>query len=97
MKLSQYHEDRIEAFDGLHHSLSEIMPGAEIDALLQRLKEVARLLIEAAPDDADPGRLTHAIDCLRASVEGLNAATDIGYAKKRRLVRETEAAEPAKE
>lgn len=88
MKLSQFHEDRIEAFDGLTHPLGEFMNANAAVELIEALKTAARLIVAGADADADQGRLTHAIDCLRASIEGLNAAVDIGHAKKRRLAKD---------
>lgn len=85
MKISQFHEDRIEAFVGMRNSLLDYAGEQQVDAIIGQAQTLARNLISAAEDDADQGRLTHAIDCVRAAIEGLNAATDIGHAKKRRL------------
>jgi hypothetical protein len=94
MKLSAIHSDHIEAFDGLEESLSEIHGRDTAVDLVARAKALAKMIVEFALDDADPGRLTHSIDCVRAALEGLNAADDIGFAKRRRIQKETPVAPP---
>jgi hypothetical protein len=85
MKLSNAHAIRIEALAALEASLADTMGDDSARAVIATLQKVAYQLIAAAPDDADPGRLTHAIDCLRGAVEGYNHANDLHLAKKRRM------------
>lgn len=95
MKISDMHADRIDAMVGLDGALTRLL-GSEYEALLMisGVQELARDLVTAAPEGSDPGRLTHAIDCLRAALEALVQSADLQNAKKRRLER-VSAAGPA--
>lgn len=95
MKISDMHADRIDALVGLEGALAQLL-GNQHDALsmIINVQVLARELVKAAPEGSDPGRLTHAIDCLRAALEALVQSADLQNAKKRRLER-VSAAGPA--
>jgi len=88
MKLSAIHSDRIQAFDGLEESLAHVGGRDTAVHLITQAKALATAIVELASDDADGGRLSHAIDSVRAALEALNTADDIGFAKRRRIQRE---------
>ena len=85
MKLSDIHADRIAAMGSLANDLGDVLSNDTAVALADKAQELARFLIDAAPDNADPGRLTHAIDSLRESLSALSAAIGIGHAKAKRM------------
>ena len=95
MKLSLAHEIRIEAFDGLIDALGDHMGVDAAIGLVKNAKNLALQIIDAAEDDADGGRLTSAIDSIRAALEAFNAAIDIKVAKKLKIEREEKAAKAA--
>jgi hypothetical protein len=88
MKLSNAHAIRIASLAGLQASLADTMGDSSATAVIATLQKIATQLVQTASDDADPGRLTHAIDCLRGALEGYNHANDLHLAKKRRLQQE---------
>lgn len=88
MKLSDAHADRIEALSGLQSLLADTMGEETATVVIETTQKLARMLIETAAETDDPGRLTAAIDSLRAALEATIQATDVGNAKKRRLNRD---------
>lgn len=85
MKLSDMHADRISALGGVESLLADVYGTDSAQFVVQKAQELAILLIRLAPETDDPGRLTHAIDCIRTALDAAVAASDIGSAKKRRL------------
>ena len=85
MKLGPIHADRIEALSYYQHALEKVMKPEDAYALITKLQECARTIVDAAPEDADPGRITHAIDKLRGALDSLSGAVDIGLSKNKRI------------